>query len=74
VKVTGASSVTEALAGEEVPPVGEQATETVAEALGLSGTKSLWTTKVWLFWVLVIVQEGVPPFVMDTLVLQPLAV
>jgi hypothetical protein len=64
VKLPGEAWLTGALAGDGVPPL-VQVTETVTDAELLS-EKVLWTTRVALFSVLVIVQEGVPPTVMAT--------
>ena len=64
VKLPGAAWLTDALAGDGVPPL-VQVTETVTEAELLS-EKFLWTTRVALVSVLVIVQEGVPPTVIAT--------
>ena len=63
VNVRGAAWVTVPLAGDGAPLVHVTATVTVAELLS---EKFLLTVKVALFRVLVIVQEGVPAFVMAT--------
>jgi hypothetical protein len=73
VKEAAVASDAEAVAGEVVPPVGEQEIDTVTEP-PLFGTKSLATVKACVLRVFVIVQEAAPPFVIATLVQFELAV
>ena len=64
VVVNGVASLAEPLAGEGVPLVQVTLTGTLAPSFG---TKSLFTVRVALLSVLVIVQDGVPPTVIATL-------
>jgi hypothetical protein len=63
VVTNGVASLAEPDAGEGVPLVQVTLTETLA---ALSGWKSLFTVRVALFSVLVIVQEAFPPTVIAT--------
>jgi hypothetical protein len=65
VNEAGVASKAEALAGEAVPPFGEQDSITVTDAPSF-GTKSFATSNVSLFSVFVIVQFDDPPFVITT--------
>jgi hypothetical protein len=64
VVTNGVDSLAEPDAGEGVPLVHVTLTETLAPSFG---TKSLFTVRVALFRVLVIVQEWLPPTLIATL-------